>query len=139
MSNKPEMDVFWLKYCRLREIHMPGAVNTYVLALYDLRLDKTCLLAFDTGLEREEWLQAILSVQEAMAKGLIAVKTFGKNAAEQQEQALEILAERRRENAGAEQNFKSTLTDDERYPHEIRHSLLCVHNRSHPSQLCSNR
>ena len=127
VSNRPEMDVYWLKYCRLREIHMPGAVNTYVLALYDLRLDKTCLLAFDTGLAREDWLQAILSVQEAIGKGLIAVKTFGKSAKEQQEQALEILAERRRENAGAEQNFKSMLSDDERYPDEMRYSLLCVH------------
>jgi hypothetical protein len=114
VSNQKHLDVFWLNFCRLREVHPPGKEEAYLVAIYDIRLDKICMLRFDTGLEREEWLQALLKVQDSVRKGLLAIRTFGKNADEQKQQALELLQQRSKDNAGIDIGYHSTLSDGER-------------------------
>ena len=69
----------------------------FKLMIQDLRLDKLLVLTFDSGLTREDWLQAILAVQETIRKGLIPVRTFGTNAKQQQEEARRVIAERQRD------------------------------------------
>ena len=46
VSNAADLESYWLKFCRIREIHLPGQ-NCYLLAVYDLRLDKILVLRFD--------------------------------------------------------------------------------------------
>lgn len=96
VSNEKELDVFWLKFCKISEVHAQSD-KQFKLMIQDLRLDKLLVLTFDSGLTREDWLQAILAVQETILKGLIPVKTFGTNAKQQQEEALRVLAERQRD------------------------------------------
>ena len=93
VSNEKELDVFWMKFCKISEVHSQSD-KQYKLMIQDLRLDKLLVLVFDSGLTREDWLQALLLVQETIQKGLIPVRTFGTNAQQQQEEAMRVIAER---------------------------------------------
>ena len=66
VSNEKELDVFWLKFCKISEVHAQSD-KQFKLMIQDLRLDKLLVLTFDSGLTREDWLQAILAVQETSA------------------------------------------------------------------------
>ena len=85
-----------------------------MLGVYDLRLDKMLILSFPSGLEREDWFQAMLGVQDTIKKGLVPVKTFGKTAEEQEEQAKQIMAEQRRLGLDDHSHYASKYSDAER-------------------------
>jgi hypothetical protein len=108
-----QVDHLWLKFCRIKELHELGS-SRFLLGIYDLRLDKMVILSFQSGLEREDWFQAMLGVQDTIKKGLVPVKTFGKTAEEQEEQAKQILAEQRRLGLHAASEYVSKYSDEER-------------------------
>jgi len=63
ISNDTELEAYWLKFCKIKELHVRGQGDRYMLAVVDLRLDKMMVLQFDSGFARQDWFNAMTSVQ----------------------------------------------------------------------------
>jgi len=67
LQNDPELDMYWLKFCQVKEIHNQSD-TLFKLLILDLRLDKMVVLAFDSGLTREVLLFFMLSIVAKIIK-----------------------------------------------------------------------